>query len=103
MSTRFRKQGHEEEAPTPSRTCLCLALEYSKGFPVQGLQSQQQIQEKPACIRRTCRPPRKVSATHVDHSRHNTARQFFRSRAILAGKVERNDEGTGLENHVPPP
>ena len=103
MSTRFRKQGHEEEAPTPSRTCSCLALEYSKGLLVQGLQSQQQIQEKPACIRRTCRLPGKVSATHVNHSGHNTAGQFFRSRAILARRVEWNDEGTGLESHVPPP
>ena len=88
--------------PTLSRTCSCLALEYSKGLPVQGLQSQWQIQEKPACIRRTCHPPGKVSASHVDHSRHNTMGQFFRSQAILAGRVERNDEGTGLESHVPP-
>ena len=87
----------------PSRTCSCLALEYSKGLPLQGLQSQWQIQEKPACIRRTCRPPGKVSASHVDHSGHNTARQLFRSRAIPAGRVEWNDEGTRLESHVPPP
>ena len=102
-STRFRKQEHEEEAPMPSRTCSSLALEYSKGLLVQGLQSQQQIQEKPACIRRTCCSPGKVSATHVDHSGHNTAGQFFRSRAIPTGMVERNVEGTGLESHVPPP
>ena len=80
-----------------------MALEYSKALPVQGLQSQRKILEKPACIRRTCRPPGKVSATHVNHSRHNSAGQFFRSEAILEGKVERNDEGTGLERHVPPP
>ena len=96
-------QGHEGEAPTPSRTCSCLVLEYSKVLPVQGLQSQRQIQEKPACIRRTCRPPGKVSASRVDHSGHNTTGQFFRSRAIPAGRAERNDEGTGLESHVPPP
>ena len=59
MSTTSRKQGHQEEAPTPSRTCSCLALEYSKPLPVQGLQSQRKILEKPACIRRTCRPPGK--------------------------------------------
>ena len=87
----------------PSRTCSCLALEYSKGLPVQGLQSQRQIQEKPACIRRTCRPPRKVSASHVDHSGHNTAGQFSRSSTIPAGRIEWNDKGMGLESHVPPP
>ena len=96
-------QGHEKEAPTLSRTCSCLAVEYSKALPVQGLQSQRQIQEKPACIRRTYRPPGKVSASHVDHSGHNTAGQFFQSRAIPAGSAEWNDEGTGLESHVPPP
>ena len=47
--------------------------------------------------------PGKVSASHVDHSRHNIAGQFFWSRAILAGRVERNDEVTRLESHVPPP
>ena len=35
MSPRFRKKGHEEEAPTPSRTCSCLAVEYSKALRVQ--------------------------------------------------------------------
>ena len=102
-SPRFRKQGPEEEAPTPSRTCSCLTVGYSKGLRVQRLQSRQQIQEKHACIRRTCRPLGKVSANRVDHSGHNTTGQFFRSRAILAGRVERNDESTGLESQVPPP
>ena len=102
-SPRFQKQGHEEEAPLVCRTCSCLAMEYSKGLRVQRFQSWQQIQEKPACMRRTCRPSGKVSASRVDHSGHNTAGQFCRSRAILAGRVERNDESTGLEHHVPPP
>ena len=62
-STTFRKQGHQEEAPTLSRTCSCLALEYSKASPVHGLQSQRKILEKPACIRRTCRPPEKSPPT----------------------------------------
>ena len=100
---RFWKQGLEKEAPTLSRTYSCLAVEYSKGLRVQRLQRWRQIQEKPACIRRTCRPPGKVSASRVDHSGHNTAGQFFRSRAIPAGRVEWNDESTGLESQVPPP
>ena len=87
----------------PSRTCSCLVVEYSKALQVQRLQSQRQIQQKPACIRRTCRPPGKVSTSRVDHSGHNTAGQFFRSRAIPAGRVERNDESTGLKRHVPLP
>ena len=69
---------------------------------MQELQSQRKIQEKPAYIRRTCSPPGKVSASHVDHSGHNTAGQFFRSPTIPTGRVEQNDEGTGLESHVPP-
>ena len=58
---------------------------------------------KPAYIRRTCHPLGKVSASRVDHSGHNIAGQFLRSRAIPVGRVERNDESTGLERHVPPP
>ena len=96
-------KGHEEEAPPVCRTCSCLALEYSKELRVQRFQSRRQIQEKPACMRRTCRPPGKVSASRVDHSGHNTARQFCWSRAIPARRAERHDESIGLERHVPPP
>ena len=80
----------------PSRTCSCLVVEYSKELRMQRLQSRRQIQEKLACIRKTCPPLGKVSASCVDHSGYNIAGQYFRSRAIPAGRVERNDESTGL-------
>ena len=86
-----------------NRIGSCQALEYSKGLRVQQFQSPQQIQERLACMRRTCHPLGKVSASRVDHFGHNTAGQFFRSRAIPTGRIERNDESTGLERHVPPP
>ena len=100
---RFQKQGPEEEAPMLSRTYSCLAVEYSKGLRVQQLQSRRKIQENLVYIRRTCRPPGKVSASHVNHYGHNTAGQFSRSQAILAKWVEWNDESTELESQVPPP
>ena len=98
-------KGHEEEAPPACRTCSCLAVEYSKELWVQRFQtqSQQQIQEKPACRRRTCHLLGKVSASHVDHSVHNTAGQFCRSQAIPVRRGERHDESTGLERYIPPP
>ena len=102
-SSRFRKQGHEEEAPPACRICSCLAVEYSKGSRVQRFQSWRQIQEKPACMRRTCRPSGKVSTSHVDHSGHNTEGQFCWSRAIRARRAEPNDGSMRLEHHVPPP
>ena len=101
-SPTFQVKGHEEEAPPACRTCSCQALEYSKELWVQRFQSRLQILEKPACMRRTCRPPEKVSASRVDHSWHNTARQFFRSRAIPARRAEWHNESKGLERHVPP-
>ena len=96
-------KGHEEEAPPACRTCSCQAVQYSKELWVQQFQSRLQIQGKIACTRRTCRPPERVSANCVDHSGHNTAGQFFRSRAIPARRAERDDKSTGLERHVPPP
>ena len=85
------------------RTCSCQAMEYSKELRAQRFQSQLQILEKPACTRQTCRPPKKVSASRVDHSGHNTMGQFFQSRAIPPRRAEWNDESKGLERHVPPP
>ena len=101
-SPRFQVKGHKEEAPPACRTCSCLAVEYSKELQVQRFQSRRQIQEKPACTRRTCRPPRKVSASCVDHSGHNTVGQFCGSQAIPTRRAEQHDESTGLEHHVPP-
>ena len=95
----FQVKGHEEEAPPACRTCSCQALEYSKELWVQRFQSLQ-ILGKPACTRQTCRPPGKVKTSRVDHSGHNTAGQFFWSRAIPARRAERHDESTGLERHV---
>ena len=60
-----RRKGHEEKAPPACRTCSCMAVEYSKGLQVQQFQSWRQIQEKPACRRRTCRPPREKSPPAV--------------------------------------
>ena len=102
-SPTFLVKGLEEEAPPTCRTCSCQAVEYSKELWVQRFQSRLQIQGKPACMRRTCRPPGKVSASRVDHSGHNNAGQFFRSRAIPARRAKWNDKSTGLERHVPPP
>ena len=102
-SPTFQVKGHEEEAPPACRTCSCQALEYSKELRVQRFQSRPQILGKPACTRRTCHPPGKVSASHVDHSRHNTVGQFFQSQAIPVRRAERHVESTGLERHVPPP
>ena len=102
-SPTFQVKGHEEKAPPACRTCSCQALEYSKELPVQQFQSRLQILGKPAYTRRTCRPPRKVSANYVDHLGHNTTGQFFRSRAIPVRRAEWHDESTGLERHVPPP
>ena len=102
-SPRCRKKGHEEEGPLPCRTCSCLAVEYSMELRVQQFQSRRQIQEKPTCRRRTCRPPGKVSASRVDHSGHNIAGQFCQNRAIPIRRAERHDESTRLERHVPPP
>ena len=76
-SPTFLVKGHEEEAPPACRTCSCQAVEYSKKLRVQRFQSRLQIQGKPACTRRTCRPSGKVSACRVDHSGHNTVGQFF--------------------------
>ena len=70
---------------------------------MQRFQSQLQILGKPAYTRQTCRPLGRVSASRVDHSGHNTAGQFCRSRAISARRTEQHDESTGLERHVPPP
>ena len=67
ISPTFQVKGHEEEAPPACRTCSCQAMEYSKELRVQRFQSRLQILEKPACTRRTCRPPEKVSASRVDH------------------------------------
>ena len=102
-SPTFQVKGHEEEAPPACRTCLCQAVEYSKELRVQRFQSRLQILGNPACTRQTCRPPGKVSVSRVDHSGHNTAGNFFRSRAIPIKRVERYDKSTGLERHVPSP
>ena len=96
-------KGHDEEAPPACKTCSCQVVEYSKELRVQRFQSQLQILGKPACTRRTCRPLGRVSASRVDHFGHNTAGQFFQSRAIPARRAEWHDESTGLECHVPPP
>ena len=95
-------KGHEEEVPPACRTCSCQVVEYSKELRMQRFQSRLQILGKPACMRRTCRPPGKVSASRVNHSGHNTVGQFFRSRAISVRRAERHDESMGLERHVPP-
>ena len=100
---RCQKKGHEEEAPPACRTCSCLVMEYSKELRVQRFQSQQQIQEKPACRRRTCRPPGNVSTSRVNHSEHNTVGEFCQNLVILARRAERHDKNTELERHIPPP
>ena len=102
-SPRFQVKEHEEEAPPACRTCSCLVVEYSKELWVQRFQSRLQIQKKPACTRRTCHPLGRVSASRVDHSGHNTAGQFCRSRAIPVRRAKRHDKSTGLERHVPLP
>ena len=83
------------------RTYSCLAMEYSKGLRVQQFQSWRQIQEKLACRRRTCCPSEKVFASRVDHSGHNTRRQFWQNQGIPIGRAERHDKSMGLERHVP--
>ena len=70
---------------------------------MQRFRSRRQIQEQPACTRRTCCPPGRVSASRLDHSGHNITGQFCQSRAIPARRAERHVESTGLERHVPPP